>query len=169
MLSTLELEQLKQVVQKQMEKQPQPQRTVPNANMQASSSQGKESYSSIARKRAKSTANAGSGNYTALNAPKPPDNGESSTKEKVAGARRVWGTVKSCTSGTIKGAIARTGLITARTLKNNKSAFRTQQIFAASYALSCRRRLKRNVDCTNYYLRSSIHMRKFWTLACFSH
>ena len=37
----LELEQLKQVVHKQMEKQLQPQRTVPNANMQASSSQGK--------------------------------------------------------------------------------------------------------------------------------
>ena len=61
----------------------------------------------MARKRAKSTANAGSGNCTALNAPKPPGNGESSTKEKVAGARRVWGTMKSCTSGTIKGAIAR--------------------------------------------------------------
>ena len=103
----LELEQLKQVVQKQMEKQPQPQRTVPNANMQASSSQGKESYSLMARKRAKSTPNAGSGNYTALNARKPPDIGESSTKEKVAGACRVWGTMKSCTSGTIKGAIAR--------------------------------------------------------------
>ena len=103
----LELEQLKQVVQKQIEKQPQPQRTVPNANMQASSSQGKKSYSSMARKRAKSTPNAVSGNYTAHNAPKPPDNGESSTKEKVPGARRVWGTMKSCTSGTIKGAIAR--------------------------------------------------------------
>ena len=75
--------------------------------MQASSSQGKESYSLMAWKRAKSTPNAGSGNYTAFDAPKSPDNGESTTKENVAGARRVWGTMKSCTSGTIKGAVAR--------------------------------------------------------------
>ena len=47
----------------------------------------------MARKRAKPTENAGSGSQ---NSSKPLENGGSSTK-KVAGARRVWGTMKSCT------------------------------------------------------------------------
>ena len=47
----------------------------------------------MARKRAKPIENAGSGSQ---NSSKPLENGGSSTK-KVAGARRVWGTMKSCT------------------------------------------------------------------------